>query len=290
MREKQSQRVCSLAANLKDWSAGLVDDADKIRHKRKLNVSWIARRMSHSMAEFALHAFFVDRDPNESRQYFYTAALLRLYGISQNTSPAFNSSLTTIPPFLYPLLSNDNHVIIIYSNVENQYFSKTIKEPTRESLEISMIQASMGNRDDELSEYINITRHQRTRIAKGPRKSNFCIIRGSPMEDFFEALLWRDKEKLQTLVQRYYINNSKDAIFEDLLSVDGCIRTKLCWRRGIEIRPISPLIPLDLMPIEPLEHYRYEYDFLEPGWTPPRQGWLGDFERFIKRKLATLCR
>lgn len=290
MREKQNLRIQHISKNQARWDARLSEDANLIRFRRKLDVNWIMGHMSYYMADRALYFYFVKNDIQQLRQNCYTAALLRLNGTIQKKAPSSEPYSITTPPLLCALLSDSHDITNKYSEIKTPISEYKNSRPLASDLEIAMIQSAMRNLNDELLEYINIARYHRSKIEKGRYKSNFFIIRGLPTEDFFEALLLRDKERLQTLVQKHYTNNAKDAIFEDLLSVDGCIRTKLCWRRGIEIRPISPLIPLDLMPVEPLEHYRYEYDFLEPGWTPPRQGWLGDFERFIKRKLATLHR
>lgn len=47
------------------------------------------------------------------------------------------------------------------------------------------------------------------------------------------------------------------------------ILAKLCWYRDIEVEIKTPLVPMPLMPIQPLEAYDVEYDFLRTGWAPP---------------------
>jgi hypothetical protein len=47
------------------------------------------------------------------------------------------------------------------------------------------------------------------------------------------------------------------------------VHAKPCWYRGIEVQIQNPLVPMALMPIQPLDAYDVEYDFLRPGWTPP---------------------
>jgi hypothetical protein len=37
---------------------------------------------------------------------------------------------------------------------------------------------------------------------------------------------------------------------------------KLAWRKGIEVEVNSPLIPSELLPVRPLEHYDIPYKFL----------------------------
>jgi hypothetical protein len=54
-----------------------------------------------------------------------------------------------------------------------------------------------------------------------------------------------------------------------LLAGFAVIHTKLCWYRGIEVQIQNPLVPMPLMPIQPLDTYDVEYDFLHSGWAPP---------------------
>ncbi|SFA68310.1 hypothetical protein SAMN05216263_1501, partial [Metapseudomonas otitidis] len=60
------------------------------------------------------------------------------------------------------------------------------------------------------------------------------------------------------------------------------VHAKLCWYRGIEVQIQNPLVPMALMPIESLDTYDVEYDFLRPGWEPPPPpGLLNKIKRFF---------
>ena len=38
------------------------------------------------------------------------------------------------------------------------------------------------------------------------------------------------------------------------------------WMNGLEIEIDNPLVPMELMPVKPLDYYNY--DFLDPNWKP----------------------
>ena len=104
--------------------------------------------------------------------------------------------------------------------------------------------------------------------------------------DFYTLLLNRDKAALEDLIQNKDSKViSSDVLFEDFMSSMGVWETKLCWRRGLEVQIDSPLVPMELMPVRPLEHYDDVYDFLKPGWVPPRQGLLADAVRWIRKRV-----
>ncbi len=63
-----------------------------------------------------------------------------------------------------------------------------------------------------------------------------------------------------------------------LYSEYGTYLLKLAWLMGMEIEIDSPYIPMDLMPIEPLDHYEVPYFFLD--------GYEGELPDNYKRFLA----
>ena len=77
------------------------------------------------------------------------------------------------------------------------------------------------------------------------------------------------KEGLQALIENQAKIKSVHELEGQFLAGFAMIHAKLCWCRGIEVQIENPLIPMDLLPIEPLDFYDVEYDFLRPGWSPP---------------------
>ena len=60
--------------------------------------------------------------------------------------------------------------------------------------------------------------------------------------------------------------NKDDLFFYKLFSFHPTLFTKLCWMNGLEIEIDNPLVPMKLMPVEPLEKYDLVYDFLKPDY------------------------
>ena len=54
----------------------------------------------------------------------------------------------------------------------------------------------------------------------------------------------------------------------DIWSHHPVMFTKLAWMNGLEIEIDNPLVPMELMPVKPLDQYDYHYDFLDPNWKP----------------------
>ncbi|WP_133649781.1 hypothetical protein [Paraburkholderia flava] len=77
---------------------------------------------------------------------------------------------------------------------------------------------------------------------------------------------------------------SQDSIDDEFMSYTGTLEAKLSWYRGIQVEIDHPLVPMELMPVQFLDHYDDVYDFLKPGWVPPPQGLVGRVSRWFKAK------
>ena len=65
--------------------------------------------------------------------------------------------------------------------------------------------------------------------------------------DFYTLLLNRDKAALEDLIQNKDSKViSSDVLFKDFMSSMGVWEAKLCWRRGLEVKIDSPLVPMEL--------------------------------------------
>ena len=99
--------------------------------------------------------------------------------------------------------------------------------------------------------------------------------------DFYDALQKKDANVAQQIIYEYlhpkihkYLNQHLVEEFSgEIWSHHPVMFTKLAWMNGLEIEIDNPLVPMELMPIKPLNHYDYHYDFLDPNWKP--QSFLG---------------
>lgn len=89
--------------------------------------------------------------------------------------------------------------------------------------------------------------------------------------EFYNAYLRQDEEKVkEVLIEFETPKIKKQSIFhsdfiDKYLSVLTSAYLKLCWRRGCKIEINSPTVPMNMMPVKPLDLYRIDYFYLE-GW------------------------
>ncbi len=120
------------------------------------------------------------------------------------------------------------------------------------------------------------------RLAKNGRKKDRELP--TLRKDFFSLLMDGDKQGLEELISRDALVKSKDVLTEDFMCFQGAIEAKICWMKGIQVQIVSPLLPMALMPLQPLDHYDDVYDFLAPGYVPPKVGWLERLRYQLKER------
>ena len=72
-------------------------------------------------------------------------------------------------------------------------------------------------------------------------------------------------EAITTLVspRRHHARNKPFALRKEYISIPALTYTKLAWLKGFELDINHPLVPRALLPVQPLEKYVDEYDFLK---------------------------
>ncbi|WP_215239018.1 Imm49 family immunity protein [Dyadobacter helix] len=86
-------------------------------------------------------------------------------------------------------------------------------------------------------------------------------------KDFFVALMENNSVKataaIETLcskkIHRY---NNDFPIKEEIISFPSVGYAKLAWLKGMKVQINNPLVPMELMPVQPLEHYENPYKHL----------------------------
>jgi hypothetical protein len=88
--------------------------------------------------------------------------------------------------------------------------------------------------------------------------------------EFYKALYAENKGKIEELLEKMTSPKSKfhkkrndDPVISQYISMPALGYAKLAWRKGIEVEVRSKLIPKELLPIQPNEHYDIPYDFLK---------------------------
>lgn len=238
----------------------------------KLHRGSVLRNIAVLSEDRGLKCFFVGNDIEGMKQNFYVAC--QLYIASQQESEPGTEVFATYEPFLYGLLSDSPDIYdwLAHAELKDREY---VKKP---HFFFRQLQLVLLCDDDALRESIAI-------VAQKGGNRNKAMAQAE--EDFFSLLLKRDKEGLQALIEEQAKIKSTQELEGQFLAGFAMIHAKLCWYRGIEVQIQNPLVPMALLPIEPLDSYDVEYDFLRPGWTPPPPpGLFSKVKRLLFKRIG----
>ncbi len=246
-------------------------EIDWFLHRRNsVRLGTILCSLSGNARTRAVHAYFIENDVDKCKQNFYLASKLKLASVGQDGGSDFGVGTD----ILVALLSDSAEIIDAIARVETTALVKERNNPLYNWFHVYLLQLVIRGEDEAVEAMID-------KIAKHGRKP--LRAESAMKRDFFSLLLKRDKAALENLIQNKHAPlKSDDPIDEDFMSYFGTLETKLCWYRGIPVEIDHPLVPMELMPIRPLEHYDDVYDFLKPGWVPPPQGLVGKLSRWFR--------
>lgn len=220
----------------------------------------------------AIYAYFVECNVEKCKQNFYLASKLTLASVGLDGGASFEVGRD----IQIALLSDCEELIKAAAGVETPDLVNARNDPLKNRFHVYMFQMAIRGEDQAVNVMID-------KIAKHGR--NPLRAECAEGRDFFSLLLKRDKAELETLIQRKHASTKGSGVIaEDFMSYLGTLETKLCWYRGIPVEIDHPLVPMELMPIRPLDHYDNVYDFLEPGWMPPPKGALGKLSQLFRKR------
>ena len=238
-----------------------------MRDYHKLKRGAALRHMAPLSENRGLKSFFVDKDLRGLKQSFYVVCKLLM--ASQKESEPGGDVFAAYHPFLYGLLSDSPEVYdwLSHAELKNKDYVKG------SHYLFHQFQLVLRKDDAALRETIALV------AKKGSNRDKALAAAG---KDFFSLLLKQDKAGLQTLIEDQAKIKSAQELEGLFLAGYAVIHAKLCWIRGVEVEIKNPLVPMPLLPITPLDFYDVEYEFLRPGWTPPKPSMLDRVKRWIK--------
>ena len=248
-REAWLMRVVALFEELtQKWTLEYVRDYHRIKRGAAL------RHMTSLSEDRGLKSFFIDDDLNGLKQDFYV--FCKLLMASEKEAEPGGDVFSTYAPYLYGLLTDSPEIYnwLTHADLKNKDY---VKGP---HFLFHQFQLVLRRDDEALRETIALV------AKKGGNRNKAHAQAG---QDFFSLLLKQDKEGLQALIEDQAKIKSAQELEGQFLAGFAVVHAKLCWYRGIEVEIQNPLVPMPLMPIQPLDTYDVEYDFLRPGWTPP---------------------
>jgi hypothetical protein len=176
----------------------------------------------------------------------------------------------------YALFSDNPEIINAMARLETPELLRDRPNPLRSRFRVHMWQLTILGDYEALQAMV-------ARQAKNGRKGDRELAAAG--RDFFSLLMRGDKQGLEDLIHQHALIKSSDPLVEDFMSFLGCIEAKLCWLKGIPVQIESPLVPMELMPVKPMDHYDDVYDFLRPDWVPLRESWFASMKhRFRERR------
>lgn len=264
----------NLAGIARERMPGLIESVPFRDTPESLNfcLTWLAN--DHQC--LAINDYFVEHRKESLKQHLHVATLLDIASIALYDYQRFQVG----NEIRYALLSDNPAMIDAIAKLEPPYFVEGRSNPLHAEFKVHMYQLAIRGDYEALQAKVE-------RLAKNGRKKD----RELPAQgkDFFSLLMRGDKRGLEDLIAQDAKFKSQDALTEDFMCFEGTIEAKICWLKGIPVQIDSPLLPMDLMPIEPLEHYDDVYDFLAPGYVPPKVG-LMERMRYWLRQRSTAKR
>lgn len=261
MKGNRLEGVRRLAESAPENMVHLIESVRFRDSARSLNYcfEWLAS----SHRDLAIYDYYIETNVAGFKQHLYLASLLDAKAIALYDHQRF----TVGSEIFYALLSDSPKAIDMMVTLTTPYFQSQCGNPLNSEFKVHMYQLAI--RGDYASLQAKVER-----LAKnGPKKER---VLAAQQKDFFSLLMKEDKSSLETLIAEHAKTNSQSYLTEDFMCYQGTMEAKICWLKGIQVQIDSPLLPMALMPVEPLAHYDDVYDFLKPGYVAPK---VGLFER-----------
>lgn len=242
---------------------------DKIRYQRKpISLEGCYRGLSSNHLVLGIYDYFIDGNLPSFKQHLYTASRLKLAAIALDSYQTFGVG----SEIFFGLFSDNAEIINAMARLETPELLKDRHNPLLSRFRVHMWQLAILGDYEALQAMV-------AKLAKNGRKGDRELAAAG--QDFFSLLIRGDTQGLEDLIHQHALIKSEDPITEDFMSFLGCLECKICWLKGIPVQIENPLVPMELMPMKPLDHYD-EYDFLQPDWVPLRESWLASMKRRLK--------
>ncbi len=206
-----------------------------------------------------------DNDFDRARNHYYLCGLIDEFRIKRYNDRIFDYG---IPYISYPVLSDNEDLIQRYAQL--RYTTDVLirggeKNLTMEEMVLkgqtaiwcNTIQYFMIGDIEGINTNLDIIEKKALKIAPS-LKIDY---------EFYKALLYIDKPKCEELLEqlvspKIHKKRNINDVLAQYVSQPALGYAKLAWRLGIEVEIDNPLIPKELLPVRPLNHYEIPYNFL----------------------------
>ena len=257
-------------------------------NQEKENIKLIVERLKKNQPQAAVYESFAvlatfngfkewlfNENSDCLKQWFYVSSLLRIE--SARYPGGFSYTMSTPDEFIFPILSDNTEVIEKFAHLDTVHLLWGEYEPSYQEAKFKpskddpryrthALQAVLRN-DWKSYQEIKALANQKINKLREVVQFEFGI---------YDAIYERDKDKIIEIVQtllkpkvhKAYNKDFSEEFNGDIWSHHPVMFTKLAWMNRLEIEIDNPLVPMELIPVKPLDHYDYHYDFLDPNWKP----------------------
>ena len=217
-----------------------------------------ARFLSRKALASAIYSWFGMHDLISSKQWFYISANTLRYSININKKRVKIG--LGYDKLLAPIVSDNDDVINWFSHCDELFDESKIEDPhTADFFSFQYILAMRGHWERLI--------FRCEKLMMAPPNNN---LRNYMIDQvFFLALANGDIERMKDVIADLASDKGRKTRIDDespftenLISTSAVIFSKIAWRNGYEVNVHSPYIPIEWLPIDPLESYQKKYPFL----------------------------
>lgn len=200
---------------------------------------------------FALYELYINKAFKSCKELFYRAALIPEFMIKKFDQSLFLYQIS------YALLSDNYELIIRYTDLDRDKGEINIGYQLPNAVQNILL---------EDWEKLDWNIHVIGRLVKHPK-----LMHMEGYHDAFVGFKNHDQALIEQGLKKLIAKPKKmddDPLIPRFFSRDAAGLNKLAWMRGMQIDLKSSLVPVELMPVQPLEKYE-GYGFLDELWDKP---------------------
>lgn len=215
-----------------------------------------------------ISTFFLERNICKAKQYFYLMTRFIEYkvksNLTNNKGRIFDYDIYNVS-FTF-LCDNIGYLRNTFANLAYKGDGKNYPDMD--------IMVQMGEPCIYIHSMLQILKQDWNTLARNINILEQKVINKKKNElfivdyEFYKAILEKDKKKAEKAIYRLlepknHKKRNDDHIINQLISMPALGYAKLAWLSGIEVDIDSPLVPKELLPLQPNEKYDDSYDFLK---------------------------
>jgi hypothetical protein len=216
--------------------------------------------------DFGLGELYIDNDLAKSKNHFYLVAKLIEFDI--------NSNLTNNKGRIFDYDIYNVCFAFLCDNIDylrNTFANLAYKGDGKNYPDMD-IMVQMGEPCIYIHSMLQILKQDWDTLARNinileqkviTKKKNELFI---PDYEFYKAVSEKNKEGAEKAIYKLLESKNHKKRNHDwpkLISMPALGYTKLAWLSGVEVEIDNPLVPKELLPVQPNEQYDIPYDFLK---------------------------